>query len=372
LTSRIILACIFLLPIVATMELPVLAEDLEGKEQTQLLKAARVFADALVGPDSPEHTAVFRKALEAGSLFAPISDGQIETTRSSIAPKPLVGLLDHDQRYRENLFKSKPVESGRGPYSIRVWGGRISLTGEYLSTVGVKGSRQNCTGVYIGSKHVVTAAHCLCNNTIERIVFGEFLWPSQDAVSIDPNQTKTMSDCPVDYSEGDIALLTMTRDPLISVLAADLVATTEIDTATTVNLVGFGETSPRESRGLTGNGVGIKRVGISHIATINCAGRVESAQKDDSEYYGCVEGLEFVAGEIGSDVDTCNGDSGSPVFIDHPSASFSNPTLRSYSVIGITSRKVNNGRECGDGGIYIRIDGKVAKWIAENIKDGQS
>src|SRR6266404_5880196 len=56
--------------------------------------------------------------------------------------------------------------------------------------------------------------------------------------------------------------------------------------------------------------------------------------------------LEFVAG--GHSLDTCNGDSGGPAYINSGA---------DFKVAGLTSRATADAVEnCGDGGIYTRLD----------------
>ena len=73
---------------------------------------------------------------------------------------------------------------------------------------------------------------------------------------------------------------------------------------------------------------------------------------------GCKTGVspggEFVAGGAGKD--SCNGDSGGPVFMDTP---------RGVMLVGAVSRATSSATSpCGDGGIYVRTD-KVLSWIEQ-------
>jgi secreted trypsin-like serine protease len=82
-------------------------------------------------------------------------------------------------------------------------------------------------------------------------------------------------------------------------------------------------------------------------ATPNCSTSSQSR-------YGCDNGLELVAGAPFLDKDTCYGDSGGPVYVEHDGG---------WYLAGATSRATADSlRPCGDGGIYVRLE-KYIDWI---------
>ena len=75
---------------------------------------------------------------------------------------------------------------------------------------------------------------------------------------------------------------------------------------------------------------------------------------------------EFAAGKAGLNIDTCNGDSGGPaMYFDY------NTSLNYLVAVTARSSKHNSNtvpnQACGNGGIYIRVDNKIA-WLRETVE----
>lgn len=84
-----------------------------------------------------------------------------------------------------------------------------------------------------------------------------------------------------------------------------------------------------------------------------------------ASFVGCAEGQELVLPGSGG-ADTCNGDSGGPVFELAPGLPCN------WRLVGITSRRVGDAREaCGNGGIYVRAD-VIASWIDETLVEWEA
>jgi secreted trypsin-like serine protease len=123
-----------------------------------------------------------------------------------------------------------------------------------------------------------------------------------------------------------------------------------ITAATGGRVVGFGHTDPAGSVGY-----GKKRKVDVPVASPSCNGTVDG--RDDSVSYGCDRLLEIVAGRPLLARDTCSGDSGGPFYVDDGNGQ--------WRVGGATSRATDSAvNNCGDGGIYVRLDKYVA-WISK-------
>ena len=102
------------------------------------------------------------------------------------------------------------------------------------------------------------------------------------------------------------------------------------------------------------------------VASINCRGSARFADgtsRADSGWYKCSPDFELVAGSPYLNKDTCHGDSGGPIFFH---ADNGRGGYDEY-LVGITSRAVRSphARDCGDGGVYERVDGDVLKWLTD-------
>lgn len=190
-----------------------------------------------------------------------------------------------------------------------------------------------CTGTLIAPTVVVTAGHC---ESVDRVFVG-------GADVADPSSGETISVREQHtHPEADLRLLVLEQpadtDPCH--VAQGLEAQGE-----RALLVGFGTIDHDGQRGY-----GIKRRVEVPIASLDCA----SAQVMSET--GC-KGGEMVAGHRGLDRDSCHGDSGGPLYVQGPEGA--------YYLLAATSRGVRDAaRQCGDGGIYVRID-RYLDWIHE-------
>jgi hypothetical protein len=138
-----------------------------------------------------------------------------------------------------------------------------------------------------------------------------------------------------------------------------LAPTSVINGVAFVRAVGFG------SADLSGAGVGVRRYVDIPVASPDCSGHIptQTGVKDDESWYGCHPDFEIVAGQPHLGKDTCHGDSGGPIF---GYVYQGHGNYKEY-LVGVTSRGVQSlgAQDCGDGGIYTRVDGGVAKYIRD-------
>jgi hypothetical protein len=233
-------------------------------------------------------------------------------------------------------------EIGKGKLPrARIFGGRPSLLNEFPDCVAVgSGGQFCCSGTLIGPNVVVTAAHCLDGGCADRIYVG--LNSNQPNPS-DIYDVRVASKHP-GYnpftSENDIGVLVLDRD-VVGVSPRRIAAPADLAGAYFVTLAGYGYTQL--------GGFGVQCTVDVAIASLTCD------CSNCPATYGCHSGFELVAG--GNGLDSCNGDSGGPAYL----RTDSGETV----LIGATSRATGNSTvNCGDGGIYVRVD-KYADWIRE-------
>ncbi len=195
-----------------------------------------------------------------------------------------------------------------------------------------------CTGTLIAKNVVLTAGHCQ-GGCSSRIFIGTNVNAGGEIVDVlnavrHPDYNKS-------GLHNDITVLILKRD-VVTIKPRKFATAAIIDKAASVRAVGFGNTDPHST-----TGYGIKRMVDVPVASASCSA-------DAPTRYGCDAGLELVAGAPFLNKDSCNGDSGGPIYVKSGSQWF---------LAAATSRAtVDSTRPCGDGGIYVRVD-KYAAWI---------
>jgi hypothetical protein len=255
--------------------------------------------------------------------------------------------LDNDARYRDNFSDQ-----------TRVYGGDVVAPGTFPDTVAITGNHQICTGVVIGAKTVLTAAHCFCGGVKETIYFGDSVLHAVNTASVTGGSSMIPCDPQLQLDHGDVAILT--TNAILTIPPRAFASSGLINRAKFGRVVGFGigmnpMTDP----------AGIKRMIDVPMASPDCKGMVQTASGgvQDSAYYRCAAGQELVAGAHSLDRDTCKGDSGGPLYV--------LGTDGTLYLAATTSRATGTPgmRECGDGGIYVRTDGTILTWLkSQNIE----
>ena len=237
------------------------------------------------------------------------------------------------------LLASTAVARAAAP----VVGGTPVPPGTWPDAVAVIGTTGACSGTLIAPDVVLTAGHCVEIDPL-RIVAGT-IDDAHGGVAVAVAATIPHPSWATSY---DVALLALaTPVPGIAPRAIGTTCTfAAFGAGSQVELVGFGLTDDAA----TGANTQLHEAAVQVMDPTCIDG--------DGCRPSIAPGGEFIAG--GDGVDTCNGDSGGPVYFATP---------RGEVVVGVVSRGVSGASApCGAGGIYVRTD-KIAAWLADSADD---
>ena len=198
-----------------------------------------------------------------------------------------------------------------------------------------------CTGTLIAPDVVLTARHCAEQFNITRVFLkGNDVSKPQQGETINVKQTHPHPDPRVDL------MLLVLEKPSEKVETPRAIARAAHAKAKEALVVGFGRINPAGTKGY-----GQKRKAKVPVMTPDCR------EIDDQAQYGCWTEIELVAGHRGLKRDTCEGDSGGPLYVEDDDGSL--------VLLGVTSRGVRGpGKPCGNGGVYVRAD-RFRDWIRD-------
>lgn len=309
------------------------AADGEAGQLAAAADAAKEFARKVGGEDKIRYVQAFQAAynIAAGAI------GEEGEERSAV-PKVLRGVvpLASQAFYAEPGFVENAARLIED--TNRIIGG--VPTSEFPDCVAVGNpGRWCCTGTLVARNVVVTAGHCQ-GGCSARIFIGANVDLPGEIINVASAVRHPQ------YGQGgkhnDLTVLILERD-VTTVTPRKIATSAMVNNVTSVRVVGFGNTDPDST-----TGYGIKRMVDVPVASASCS----TAQAQSK--YGCDAGLELVAGKPLLNKDSCNGDSGGPIYV---------KSGATWYVAGATSRATDNStRPCGDGGIYVRLD-KYAAWI---------
>jgi hypothetical protein len=346
---------------------PLRAKDDQGSDgpsaekQRAIVEAAKQYAKAVAGDDetSPEYYRVFQYAIEGAKkhrvqwLLPPArrtvvtstpadqkSSAHALTRALEAAPPPQKGgrSIFTDPTWLKN--EKKRLEEALKDDPGRIFGGKAAKAGEFPDCVAVQAATCLCTGTLIGPNVVITAGHCDDGGCVDQIFIGNDVNQAGRTIRVKKSirnpgfNSTTLTD--------DVTVLIL-EESVNNITPRPIAQGDEVDDAFSLQLAGFGLTES--------NGSGRKFVVEVSIATPTCT-------SDVSDGFGCHVNKEIVAG--GNGHDSCNGDSGGPAYV---------KTAAGLKLAGATSRAVANAAvNCGDGGIYVRLD-RYLDWIKKTAKD---
>jgi hypothetical protein len=315
-----------------------LRRDSSGRTLDSIRKhaaAAAAFAETVGDGNDLDYLRAFQAAFNAADrIRATPSRAQERLFPVAMAPLPTAGSLYSDPRFITN---AKRLIQQR---TERVLGGIDTTDFPDCVCVGSSGN-WCCSGTLVATNVAVTAGHCdeVCS---ARVYFGADI--TQPGKSVKVKQAVRHPEYGVGGKHNDLTVLILEEDvPDVAPRGIAAGNMLDADSVYFVRVVGFGNTDPDSTMGF-----GKKRVVDVPLATKDCSA-------DPQHTYGCDPASEFVAGAPFLNRDSCNGDSGGPVYIQASDGK--------WYVAGATSRATANSlHNCGDGGIYVRLD-KYADWI---------
>jgi hypothetical protein len=207
--------------------------------------------------------------------------------------------------------------------------------------VGAAAGSYCCTGTIIAPKLVVTAGHCYAE-CAKYVLIGSAVTDTNRRVI---KVKKAIRHPAFGATDGAIVndLTLLVLDEAVGLPPRKIASLETLKTAPEAWVVGFGTTS---SDGRTGYGV--RRIGGPLLFA-----------DESNPAFGADRDTEFVLARQPNGLDTCNGDSGGPVYVYSGGVEY---------VAGATSRAVPGATvACGEGGVYVKL-AAFADWMREVSK----
>lgn len=351
---------VWCLVFIVTTSSIVFSQEQSNDLKLKKFEAARAFAKAVAGDDDARFVEVLEKAykiatpnattgrsLEQGDSVLVQGLTPIQSIQRFDESKQVAQSIHQDPTYKKNLAALLKQDE----VSPRIVGGQLTNAGEFPDCVAIGSDSQwCCTGTLISPNVVITAGHCNPGCTT-RVYFGT------NTQTPDPNRIVRVKTAIKHIGYSTPAPDVILNDLTILILdkkvdfaePAKMATASQIDAATWCRLVGFGTTNTQGTFGYGSQ----RKVDVA-IASNAC-------DLAASNRYACNQNFEIVAG--GGGKDSCNGDSGGPLYI---------KVGDNWLLSGATSRATKewrlSGRACGEGGIYVRI-AAYNEWINKTISD---
>ena len=200
-------------------------------------------------------------------------------------------------------------------------------------------SGPGCTGVLVAPDVVLTAGHCIGGVTQVKLAANNINLAGE-VISV-----AREIEYPMSYRTYDLGVLVLSRESTIEprVIATGCIKDEFVKDGADVAIVGYGATDANAQ--IYPDDL---MEAFTTITDHDCSSDVHGCN-DDARPEG-----ELGAG--GGGIDSCNGDSGGPLYL---------LTERGDYLVGITSRGyADSSLPCSQGGIYVRPD-KIIEWIEE-------
>jgi hypothetical protein len=253
--------------------------------------------------------------------------------------------------------------------TTRSLGGSRVTNPSLFSEVGLSarsGGEGYCSGVLIGARTVLTAAHCVCSyKSGDQVVFGN---SSQSGAALRVTIDAITNNCastPESVRGRDIAVIRLksavprTVSPLATIADPGLVVSEFGKNNTRLWVVGFGYTE----QGSTNQ----KNVSTVPILTPDCSGLYNGVTGESR--FGCVRGREIVAKDPRPvSVGPCPGDSGGGAYL-MVTVTENGKTFQRPHLVGLVSRATKDSRvTCGDGAVFTSLTADNQQWAIEQAR----